>query len=267
MYKLIASQAVEMPIFSNKGIFCSKLGIGALLAGALLLFSACSPANSESDSSAEVASNTSDQTLLTDDISKASYGMGYSLGENVKSQQADMLNYDAFLLGAKDSFAGVEQRLTEEALKEAFEAVQAARVEQQIQEKENIMEEGRKFLAEVATHENVVTLESGMLYEIIVAGDGPKPAATDKVRTHYHGTLMDGTVFDSSVDRGQPATFPVSGVIQGWVEALQLMPVGSKWKLYIPSNLAYGERGAGGLIGPGATLVFEVELLEIVGEE
>jgi len=259
MYNLLASQVVTIPVFSNKGNFCSKSGIGVLFFASLFFVSGCNPADSGAESS--------EPSLLTDDISIASYGMGYGLGENVKGQQPDMINYDAFLLGAKDSFAGLDRQVSEEELEVAVEAVQAARVEKQNQEKEKIMEEGRKFLAEIATRENVVTLESGMLYEIMVEGDGAKPAATDKVRTHYHGTLMDGTVFDSSVERGQPATFPVSGVIQGWVEALQLMPVGSKWRLYIPPNLAYGERGAGGLIGPGATLVFEVELLEIVADK
>jgi len=109
----------------------------------------------------------------------------------------------------------------------------------------------------------VTTLASGLQYEVITEGTGAKPAATDKVTVHYHGTLIDGTVFDSSVDRGQPASFPVNGVIPGWVEALQLMPTGSKWKLFIPSDLAYGARGAGGDIGPNATLIFDVELISI----
>ena len=127
-----------------------------------------------------------------------------------------------------------------------------------------VREEGEKFLAENAKRANVVTLPSGLQYEIITETIGQKPVATDKVKVHYHGTLIDGTVFDSSVRRGEPATFGVTQVIQGWVEALQLMPVGSKWKLYIPYNLAYGENGAGQMIAPYSTLIFEVELLEIV---
>jgi len=122
---------------------------------------------------------------------------------------------------------------------------------------------GEAFLAENGKRAEVKTLESGLQYEVITEGTGAKPAATDKVTVHYHGTLIDGTVFDSSVDRGQPASFPVNGVIPGWVEALQLMPTGSKWKLFIPSDLAYGPRGAGGDIGPNATLVFDVELISI----
>ncbi|MCE7065410.1 FKBP-type peptidyl-prolyl cis-trans isomerase [Dyadobacter sp. CY326] len=124
--------------------------------------------------------------------------------------------------------------------------------------------EGEKFLEENKKKEGIVTTESGLQYQIIKTGDGPKPAATDKVKTHYHGTLTNGTVFDSSVDRGEPVEFPVNGVIKGWTEALQLMPVGSKWKLFIPYQLAYGERAAGPQIPAYSALVFEVELLEIV---
>ncbi len=126
------------------------------------------------------------------------------------------------------------------------------------------LEEGNAFLEKNKTREGVVTTESGLQYEIITEGKGPKPTADDQVKVDYTGTLIDGTVFDSSVDRGQPATFGVGQVIPGWTEALELMPVGSKWKIYIPADLAYGERGAGSTIGPNAALIFEVELLEIV---
>ena len=127
---------------------------------------------------------------------------------------------------------------------------------------ENI-ETGRKFLEENKKRDGVTALASGLQYEVMTAGDGPKPSATDKVRCHYHGTLINGTVFDSSVERGQPAVFGVNQVIKGWVEALQLMPVGSKWKLFIPSELAYGNQSAGSAIEPNSTLIFEVELLGI----
>ena len=134
------------------------------------------------------------------------------------------------------------------------------RKEQQL--KENSVK-GQQFLTENAQKEEVTTLESGLQYEILQKGEGPIPTAADRVQVHYHGTLIDGTVFDSSVDRGEPATFGVTQVIQGWVEALQLMPVGSKWRVWIPAGLAYGDRGAGGLIGPNAALILDVELLEI----
>ena len=126
------------------------------------------------------------------------------------------------------------------------------------------LEAGNAFLEKNKKRKGVTVTESGLQYEILTEGTGPKPTAEDQVRVNYHGTLIDGTVFDSSVDRGEPAVFGVGQVIKGWTEALQLMPVGSKWKVYIPSDLAYGERGAGGEIGPNATLIFEVELLEIV---
>lgn len=123
--------------------------------------------------------------------------------------------------------------------------------------------DGAAFLAQNGQREGVVTLPSGLQYEILAEGDGATPGPTSTVTTHYHGTLIDGTVFDSSVRRGRPASFPVNGVIAGWTEALQLMQVGDKWRLFLPPELAYGDRGAGGAIGPGATLVFEVELLEV----
>ncbi len=128
---------------------------------------------------------------------------------------------------------------------------------------EEMKKEGQEFLAENGERDGVISLESGLQYEVINEGTGATPALTDKVRTHYHGTLIDGTVFDSSVERGEPISFPVNGVIAGWTEALQLMKVGSKWRLFVPFDLAYGERGAGQDIGPFATLIFEVELLEI----
>ena len=125
-------------------------------------------------------------------------------------------------------------------------------------------QQGAAFLAANKSKPGVKTTASGLQYKVLKAGNGPTPKATDKVRTHYHGTLIDGTVFDSSVQRGEPAEFPVSGVIRGWTEALQLMKVGDKWQLFIPSELAYSARGAGGVIGPNSTLVFEIELLEIL---
>ena len=147
---------------------------------------------------------------------------------------------------------------------QATAIVQGYFTKKQGQESESMIEEGRKFLEANASKEGVTVLESGLQYEVLAQGDGVNmPKLEDNVTTNYHGTLMDGTVFDSSVDRGEPASFPVNGVIKGWTEALQLMSVGSKWKLYVPYDLAYGERGAGPQIGPYSTLVFEVELISI----
>jgi len=193
-------------------------------------------------------------------MNKISYALGMNLAQNLKASGIETVEYAEFTKGLEAAFEGKDTQMSAEeanqTLQEFFGALQAKQAEGAIQA-------GKDFLAENAKKEGVVTLESGLQYEILTEGSGAKPAATDQVECHYHGTLTDGTVFDSSVERGEPAVFPVNGVIQGWVEALQLMPVGSKWRLAIPSDLAYGERGAGQQIGPHTTLVFEVELLSI----
>ncbi len=188
-----------------------------------------------------------------------SYSLGVLIAQNFKQQGLESVEANEVAEGISDVLAGKE-KMTVEKANEIFGAHMEAK--QKDMHKDNV-EAGKKFLEENAKRDGVITLPSGLQYEILTEGSGPKPAATDKVTTHYHGTLIDGTVFDSSVERGQPATFPVNGVIAAWVEALQLMPTGSKWKLYCPSDLAYGDRGAGQLIGPFATLVFEVELISI----
>jgi FKBP-type peptidyl-prolyl cis-trans isomerase len=201
---------------------------------------------------------------------KFSYALGMNigngLGTNLKKQSVEV-DPNLVAEGLKDSMAGGKMRLTEDEAKTVLTEVQNE-VRQQQQEKakeaaEKNKTEGEKFLAENKGKEGVVTLPSGLQYKIEKEGTGPKPTASDTVVCNYRGTLLDGTEFDSSYKRGQPATFPVSGVIKGWTEALQLMPVGSKWQLFIPSSLAYGDKGAGGEIGPGATLIFEVELISI----
>ena len=182
------------------------------------------------------------------------------MASNVKSQGLDSIDANAVAKAFNDVFEGNDLDISEEEsmtiLQEFFGKIQA-------EKSAKANEAGAAYLAENGAREEVTTTESGLQYEILVSGDGPKPTTSDQVTVHYHGTLTDGTVFDSSVDRGQPATFGVTQVIKGWTEALQLMSVGDKWKLTIPSNLAYGDQGAGGMIGPGATLVFEVELLGI----
>jgi len=201
---------------------------------------------------------------------KFSYALGMNigngLGQNLKRQSVE---FDSSLVaeGLKDSLSGGKARMTvEEAqtvLKEVQGEVQKEQQEKMKQAAEKNKSEGEAFLAANKEKEGVVTLPSGLQYKILNEGSGPKPTATDSVVCNYRGTLVSGSEFDSSYKRGQPATFPVSGVIKGWTEALQLMPVGSKWQLFVPPALGYGERGAGADIGPNATLIFEVELISI----
>ncbi|WP_026376773.1 FKBP-type peptidyl-prolyl cis-trans isomerase [Aestuariibacter salexigens] len=195
---------------------------------------------------------------------QASYGIGMQMGQQLASNPFDGLDIDAVLDGITDAFTGQAPQVTNDELRTAFNEIhqrmQAAKAEQH---KETI-EQGMAFLQDNAKRDEVTVTESGLQYEVLQAGDGEKPGATSTVRTHYHGTLIDGQVFDSSYQRGEPAEFPVNGVIKGWTEALQMMPVGSKWRLYVPHQLAYGEQGAGAAIGPYSTLVFDVELLDIL---
>lgn len=189
-----------------------------------------------------------------------SYAIGMNIGANLLQSGATNLDYAEVAAGLQAIIEGKEPRISKN---EAGALLNKFFTELEEKMSEAAKAEGEAFLAANATRKEVVTLPSGLQYEIMKAGNGPKPKATDTVLCHYHGTLVNGTVFDSSVRRGQPAAFPVNGVIAGWVEALQLMPVGSKWKLFIPYNLAYGARGAGESIPPYAALIFEVELLEI----
>lgn len=193
-------------------------------------------------------------------MDKISYALGLSLGSNLINSGITNLNFEKVSKGIKDI---IENNPLEISLEEAQEEINNFFAKLQNEAGSKAQKEGEIFLAENAKREEVTTLPSGLQYEIITKGDGQVPIASNKVKVHYHGTLINGQVFDSSVQRGEPAVFGVTQVIQGWVEALQLMPVGSKWKLYIPSNLAYGERGAGQSIGPNTALIFEVELLGI----
>jgi len=201
---------------------------------------------------------------------KFSYALGMNigsgLGTNLKRQSVDF-DPDLVAQGVKDALSGAKMRLSEQEAQAVLQEVQTEmrKAQQEKAEKASAANktEGETFLAANKTKEGVVALPSGLQYKILKEGTGPKPTAADTVVCNYKGTLINGTEFDSSFKRGQPATFPVSGVIKGWTEALQLMPVGSKWQLFIPSTLAYGERGTGPDIGPNATLIFEVELLSI----
>ena len=203
---------------------------------------------------------------LTSERDKISYALGLEMGNNLKRQGIDI---DPTLLGQgiKDALTGGTPRLSEA---EAREAVMKFQKDQMAKQQEaqkaasaKAKAEGDAFLAANAKKDGVVTLPSGLQYKVITQGTGATPKASDTVSVHYRGRLVDGTEFDSSYKRNEPTSFPVGGVIPGWTEALQLMKVGSKWELYVPAKLAYGDRGAGGVIPPGATLVFEVELLSI----
>lgn len=210
--------------------------------------------------------NSKGDTKLNSKNDSVSYALGVLIGENNKQQMknapgVDSLDKDIMIAAFEKSFKGDSVNMKPEVangiIQKFFTSVSSA-------EGAKNLKAGEDFLAANKSKSGVVTLPSGLQYEIIKEGNGPKPTATDQVKCHYHGTTIEGKVFDSSVDRGEPATFPVGQVIPGWTEALQLMPVGSKWKLYIPAALAYGERGAGPDIKPNSALIFEVELLEIV---
>lgn len=204
---------------------------------------------------------------------KMSYVIGLDLGNSFKKQELDV-NADFVAKGIKDAVSGAKPLLSEQEIQEAFNELRnelvakqmALRAKQQEELKamaEKNKKEGEAFLAENAKKEGVKTLPSGLQYKVITEGTGKTPKATDIVTVNYKGTLVDGKEFDNSYKRGEPATFPVNGVIPGWVEALQLMKEGAKWQVFIPSNLAYGEAGAGGVIGPNAVLIFDVELISI----
>ncbi len=194
-------------------------------------------------------------------MDKLSYALGLTLGNSLKNGGFASLNYDEFTAGVRDLIEDKDLKMSQEEAKTILDAYFDAL--QNKMNEENI-EAGKAFFAENGKRKGVVTTESGLQYEVIKEGDGKIPTASDSVTVHYHGTLLNGEVFDSSVVRGEPATFGVTQVIPGWVEALQLMPTGSKWKLFIPSDLAYGARGASAQIGPHTSLIFEVELIEIV---
>ncbi|WP_443191037.1 FKBP-type peptidyl-prolyl cis-trans isomerase [Pseudomonas indica] len=200
---------------------------------------------------------------LSTDETRVSYGIGRQLGDQLRDNPPPGVSLDAVLAGLADAFAGQPSRVDQTALAASFRVIRE-RMQAEAQAKaEAAAGEGRAYLEQNAMREGVTVLPSGLQYEVLVAGEGAKPSREDHVRTHYHGTLIDGSVFDSSYERGQPAEFPVGGVIAGWVEALQLMNTGSKWRLHVPSELAYGGQAVGS-IPPHSVLVFDVELLEIL---
>lgn len=193
-------------------------------------------------------------------MDKVSYALGMNVAQNLISSEFNQIDAESFQKGMEVILRGEKPLIS---MQEANEALQNHFSKLDADKSESTIKEGEAFLLENGKRKTVVTLESGLQYEVLNEGAGVSPKATDRVKCHYHGTLINGTVFDSSVERGEPAVFPVNGVIQGWVEALQLMQIGSKWRLFIPPHLAYGSRGAGGVIGPHTTLVFDVELIGI----
>ena len=242
-----------------------RTGTAALaLTFALALTPAC-----VAQDAAEAKTEEAGGTLETQ-MQKVSYSIGQQLGGSFKQQGID-IDMDSLVKGVLDVMTGAEPLMTQEEMQATMQTFQQEMVakQQKMQEEAGAANqaEADAFLAKNKDEEGVVTLESGLQYKVIETGEGPSPAASDTVEVHYTGTLLDGTEFDSSHKRGQPAKFAVRGVIPGWTEGLQLMKVGSKWKFFIPPNLAYGPRGGGALIGPNAALIFDVELLSIEAKE
>lgn len=201
---------------------------------------------------------------LNTDEAKVSYGIGLQMGDQLRQNPPPGLVVEAVIEGLRTACAGQPSLVPNDELNASFAVIREQMEAAEAVKAEQAAAAGKEFLAANASKEGVTTLDSGLQYEVLQAGEGDKPGKDSTVRTHYHGTLVDGKVFDSSYDRGQPAEFPVSGVIAGWTEALQLMPVGSKWRLYVPSELAYGGQAVGS-IPAHSTLIFDVELLEILG--
>jgi FKBP-type peptidyl-prolyl cis-trans isomerase FklB len=195
---------------------------------------------------------------------QASYGIGLQMGEQLRSNPFAGLDVEAVQEGLADAYNNRPAQVDNDTLRAAFNEIHEIMQAAKSVEFAEVITQGEEYLAENAKREEITVTESGLQYEVSTQGDGAVPTLTSTVRVHYHGTMLDGSVFDSSYDRGQPAEFPVNGVIKGWTEALQFMKVGTKLKLHVPAELAYGEQGAGGAIGPHSTLVFDVELLDII---
>ena len=200
--------------------------------------------------------------VLDNDKKKFSYTLGYQIAQNL-ARQGMVLDADAAAKAVHDLFSGKPPALSVDEMKAVVGRIKDEAVKKRDEIGQSNLETGKNFLAQNKKKDGVKTLKSGLQYKVIFNGDGRKPTASSSVVAHYEGRLISGKVFDSSIKRGSPATFPVNGVIKGWQEALQLMPLGSKWQVYIPSELAYGENGAGASIGPNETLIFDIELLKI----
>lgn len=200
---------------------------------------------------------------LTTDEQKFSYAIGFQIGQNLKSQGLDKVDIKALSLAISDVLKDQKLKLSMDEMQQAFQSMQKKMLADRDAKGEKAKVAGEKFLAENKSKPGIKTLDNGIQYKVISEGKGDKPKATDTVVAHYRGTLINGTEFDSSYKRGEPATFPLTGVIKGWQEVLPMMAIGSKWQVFIPSELAYGARGAGANIGPNETLIFDIELVEI----
>jgi FKBP-type peptidyl-prolyl cis-trans isomerase FklB len=248
----------------QKSYVVSVFAAGMILLGTVLAQTPAAPAQQPP------AAGSPSAPAFANQKDKISYAIGMNIGNGLHKQGVD-IDPSVLEQGLADVLAGGKTRLTEDearaTLTELSSDMRKKQQEKMQQAADENKKEGDAFLAANKAKAGVVTLPSGLQYKVLTAGTGPKPTAKDSVVCNYKGTLVDGKEFDSSYKRGEPATFPVSGVIKGWTEALQLMPVGSKWQLVVPSDLAYGDRGQGPDIGPGATLVFEVELLSIAAPD
>jgi FKBP-type peptidyl-prolyl cis-trans isomerase len=239
----------------------SKRNAVSFIACALALFTffGCSGSNGQIESS--------DISDPQNDNEKISYSIGYNIGGNFHSQQIDSLNLQQIMKGIKDGMEDSEPAISDSAMGAMMRSFQQRVMSQQKQRSKQQAQSNKQkadaFLAENKKKEGVMTTESGLQYKILDEGSGPSPGSNDTVRVHYKGTLIDGTVFDSSYKRGEPTEFPVGGVIEGWTEALKMMKEGAKWKLFIPPELGYGQRDPRGAIGPNETLIFEVELIKV----
>lgn len=241
-----------------------KYALSLAIASTLAL-QACNQSAQEPDGTAEA-----DEVALETSSQRLSYGMAYGLGQRLAQDEVP-LDIEAFTAGLEDAVAGGEARMTTEEIQAEMQAYQEqAMAEQQAEvaaQGEANQAAAEEFLAENAEREGVVVTDSGLQYEVIEEGEGASPGPEDTVEVHYTGTLLDGTEFDSSRERGETVTFGVGQVIPGWTEALQLMSPGAKWKLYIPADLAYGQGGAGGVIGPNSALIFDVELVSVPSQQ
>ncbi len=257
-------------------VMTAMVGMGAVALGSSLLQYRPRAARAESETAAQTQADnkSADATSTTKengvDQNALSYTLGVNIAQSMREQKLPLQMTD-FIDGFRTAFAGKPLKFTEDQMKEVLMAFQKQQMEEYFAEQKRIADEAKKkgdeFLANNKTKDGINITESGLQYRILEEGSGTKPKPADRVKVHYRGTLTDGTEFDSSYKRGEPAEFKVNGVIPGWTEALQLMSKGSKWQLYIPAKLAYGPRGAGGVIGPNEVLVFEVELLDITEQE